>query len=175
MNKYDTLETKVTSPFLQKHSAAIRIWHWLTFIIISFLIITVLFDSTMFSPWENTAMVKNVLKENNVVVLDEQAKAVAHEYSDKLWDLHKYLGFALTFLFLARIIIEITASPDEKIRTRINNALSLYRQNVSNKKDLQHYRRVKYSYTAFYLLVLFLVLTGLLLAFGHERWLHEGR
>jgi Ni,Fe-hydrogenase I cytochrome b subunit len=166
MKQNESQEISEKSPFLQKHSATIRIWHWLAFIIISFLIITVLFDSTMFNPWENAAMVKNVLKEKSAVVTDDQARAVAHEYSDKLWDLHKYLGFGLTFLFLARIVIEVTVSEEERIRTRIKNALLLFRQNSPNKKDFKHYLIVKYSYTLFYLLVMYMTVTGLLLAFG---------
>jgi cytochrome b561 len=120
----------------------------------------------MFNPWENATMVKNVLKEKGAIVTDDQAKAVTHEYSDKLWDLHKYLGFALTFLFLSRMVIEITSSREEKIQARIKSAILLYRQNPATKNGYKHYLIVKFSYTAFYLLVLYMALTGLLLAFG---------
>jgi Ni/Fe-hydrogenase 1 B-type cytochrome subunit len=168
MKQNKSQENKVKSPFLQKHSASIRIWHWLVFITISFLIITVLFESTMFSPRENTSMIQNVLKEKNIVVTDDQAKAVAHEYGDKLWDLHKLLGFGLSFLLLARIAIEITLSQDEKVRTRIKNGLLLYHQSTENKSVLKHYLIAKYSYSAFYLLVIYMATTGLLLAFGSQ-------
>lgn len=166
MKQHEAQKIDGKSPFLQKHSASIRIWHWLVFLTISFLIITVLFNSTMFNTWENMPMVKNVLKEKSVLVTDDQARAVAHEYGDKLWDLHKYLGFVLTFLFLTRIIIEIASSQEEKNRTKIKHAFSLYRQNTSDRKDWQHYLIVRYSYVAFYLLVLYMATTGLLLAFG---------
>jgi len=167
MKQQETMEIKEKSIFLQKHSASIRIWHWLTFIIISFLIITVLFNSTMFETRGNTAMVKNVLNGKNIVVSDDQARAVVHEYGDKLWDLHKYLGFALTFLFLTRIAMEITLSQDEKMRSKIKNVLLMYRQNIQ-KSESRHYLIVKYSYTLFYLLILFMATTGLLLAFESE-------
>lgn len=167
MKLQETQEIKEKSIFLQKHSASILIWHWLTFIIISFLIITVLFNSTMFETRGNTAMVKNVLNGKNIVVSDDQARAVAHEYGDKLWDLHKYLGFALTFLFLARIVMEITLSQEEKMRSKIKNALLMYRQNIQ-KSESRHYLIVKYSYALFYLLILLMATTGLLLAFESE-------
>ena len=167
MNQQETLKIKEKSIFLQKHSASIRIWHWLTFIIISFLIITVLFNSTLFDTRGNTAMVKNVLNGKNIVVTDDQARAVAHEYGDKLWDLHKYLGFALTFLFLSRIVIEITLSKEEKISAKIKNVLLMYRQNI-RKKESKHYLIVKYSYSLFYLLIIYMATTGLLLAFESE-------
>ena len=167
MKQQETMEIMEKSIFLQKHSASIRIWHWLTFIIISFLIITVLFNSTMFDTRSNTAMVKNVLNGKNIVVSDDQARAVAHEYGDKLWNLHKYLGFALTFLFLSRIVIEITLSEEEKMSVKIKNALLMYRQNI-RRSESKHFLIVKYSYTLFYLLIIVMATTGLLLAFEFE-------
>jgi len=154
------------SPFIQKHSVSIRIWHWLVFVVISFLIITVLFNSTLFNPRANISMVKKSLQEKNVVVTDEQARAVAHDYEDKLWDLHKYLGFGLIFLYLSRVVIEIVLSKEEKARTKIKNAFALYKENPSDKKTLKHYIAVRYTYLAFYLLVLYMGITGFLLAFG---------
>lgn len=168
MNQNENQDIAKISPFLQKHSTSIRIWHWLTFITILFLIITVLFESTMFETRENARMVQDVLKSKNAVVTEDQARAVAHEYGDKLWDLHKYLGFGLSFLLLSRLIIEITESREEKIWNRIKNALFLYRQNATDKKELKHYLVVKYIYTVFYMLVLYMVTTGLLMAFGPE-------
>jgi len=167
MKLQETNEIKEKSIFLQKHSASIRIWHWLTFIIISFLIITVLFNSTMFDTKGNTAMVKDVLNGKNIVVSDDQARAVAHEYGDKLWDLHKYLGFALTFLFLSRIVIEITLSQEEKMSSKIKNGLLMFRQNT-RKREAKHYLIVKYSYILFYLLIIYMATTGVLLAFESE-------
>jgi Ni/Fe-hydrogenase 1 B-type cytochrome subunit len=164
MNPQETQEIMEKSIYLQKHAVFIRIWHWLTFIIISFLIITVLFNSTLFDTRGNIPMVKNVLNEKNVVVSNDQARAVSHEYNDKLWGLHKYLGFALTFLFLSRIVIEITLSQEEKMSTKIKNALLQYRQNI-RKSDYKHYLIVKYSYTLFYLLLIYMATTGLMLAF----------
>lgn len=167
MKQEETQKIGGKSPFIQKHSVSIRIWHWLVFVTISFLIITVLFNETLFNPWENAPMVQQVLKEKSIILTDDQAKAVAHEYSEKLWVLHKFLGIGLTLLFLARSIIEIRMSGEEKIKTKIKNALSLYRQNVSNKNDLKHYLIVRYSYSAFYLLLMYMAITGLLIAFGN--------
>ncbi len=159
------------SPFLQKHSASIRIWHWMTFLIISFLILTVLFESTLFNSRKNSTMVQTVLKEKGVVVTEDQAWAVAHEYGDKLWDLHKLLGFGLAFLLLSRII-EFTLSPEEKLRTKIKSALLIYRQNALNNEN-KHYLVIKSGYALFYLLVLYMATTGLLLAFGSDLGLER--
>jgi len=39
-----------SSPFIQKHSATIRIWHRITFLVISASMITVLIISTLLDP-----------------------------------------------------------------------------------------------------------------------------
>lgn len=152
------------SPFLQKHSISIRIWHWLVFITIAFIISTVLFNSTMFKTRANVPMVKNVLSQKNVVVTDDQAFAVAHEYGDKFWILHKYLGFTLVFLFLSRVVIEISTSKEEKTGQKIKNALFMYKEGPANN-TMKHYIAVRYSYLLFYLLVLFMAISGLIIAF----------
>ena len=138
------------SPFIQSHATAIRIWHWLTFLTIFLLIITVLLNATVFKTGHNIAMVQNVLKDNGVTVSEDQAKAVAHEFGDKLWDLHKYLGFGLVFLLLARLVIEFTVSTEEKIKSRLTHAIHLAKSILSDKVILKQYILVRYSYTLFF-------------------------
>ena len=92
-----------TSLFIQTNSAALRIWHWLTFLIVTALIVTVLMASTVLNPRENIPVVQNILKDKGVVVSNDQTFAVTHMYDDKMWELHKLLGYALAFLFLSRM------------------------------------------------------------------------
>ncbi|MBA4411195.1 MAG: cytochrome b/b6 domain-containing protein [Bacteroidota bacterium] len=166
MNK--TTASNSQSPFIQKHSASIRVWHWLTFLTLTFILLTVLFASTLLNPRENSSVVQNMLKEKGVVVDKDQAFPVAHIFDDKMWELHKYLGIGLSFLLLARIGIEFAQSDEEKIKSRIKNAFTLYKQNNPDKKELKLYLLVKGSYTFFYVLILFMAFTGLSLAFGRE-------
>ncbi len=157
-----------TSIFVQKNSAAIRIWHWLTFLVVTSLIVTVLMASTVLNPRKNVPVVQNILKEKGITVDNNQSFAVAHLYDDKMWDLHKILGFALTFLFLSRIIVEITQPTEEKMRYRVKKTLLSYLQSPKDKKDEKHYLIVKYSYMLFYMLLLTMVVTGLIIAFGGD-------
>lgn len=156
------------SPFMQKHSASIRVWHWLTFLTLTFILLTVLFASTSLNPRKNSTVVQNELKEKDIVISNEQAFFVAHIFDDKMWELHKYLGFGLSILLLSRIGIEFTLANEEKIKSRIKNALNLYRQSNPDQKEYKHYLIVKGSYTFFYVLILFMALTGLSLAFGRD-------
>lgn len=163
-----TTNSNSQSVFMQKHSVAIRIWHWLTFLTLTFILLTVLFASTLLNPRENSSSVQEVLKEKGTIIDNEQSFFVAHIFDDKMWELHKYLGFGLSLLFLARIGIEFAQSDEEKFKSRMKNAINLYKQNNPNKKELKLYVIVKGSYTFFYILVLFMALTGLSLAFGRD-------
>ena len=155
-----------SSPFIQRHSTVIRIWHWTTFLILSASMITVLINSTMLNPRDNIALVQNQLKEKGITVSEEQAFAVSHEYEDKMWDIHKLLGFGLAFLLLSRVVIELAQQKNEKIRTRIKNAMGFVKLNDDNKVEYRHYIHVKRVYLLFYLILLLMALTGLGLAFG---------
>ena len=160
--------TAVPSFFIQEHSMMIRIWHWLTFIVISGIILTVLINSTLTNQRKNIPMVQEQLKSRNIIVTEDQAFAVTREYEDKFWNVHKLLGYGLAFLLISRVIIELTQPGEEKIRTRIKNALGLYRQKDNNKNEYRHYLRVKTGYLLFYILVIGMALTGLTLAFGRD-------
>jgi len=158
----------VSSPFIQTHSTLIRIWHWVTFLILSASMITVLINSTMLNPRENIGLVQNQLKEKGITVSEEQAFAVSHEYEDKMWDIHKLLGFGLAFLLLSRMVVELVQPNNEKIRTRIKNAMGFVKLNDENKVEYRHYINVKRVYLLFYLILLLMALTGLGLAFGRD-------
>jgi Ni/Fe-hydrogenase 1 B-type cytochrome subunit len=166
-----TNEVKVetgTSYFIQRHSAVIRIWHWLTFLIISGSIITVLLTSTLLNQRKNIIVVQDKLKEKGITVSEDQAFAVTREYEDKIWGVHKLLGFGLAFILFSRIVIELTLPGEEKIRSRIKNAFGLFRKKEGNWKEYRHYLIVKYIYMLFYILLFCMAITGLGLAFGRE-------
>jgi len=156
------------SPFYQQHSLMLRIWHWLTFLLILGSIVTVLMNSTLLSPRDNVKLVQEQLQKKGVTVTDEQAFAVSHEYEDKMWDVHKIIGFGLAFLFLFRIVIEVTAPSDQKIGYKLKKAKELQQKDEENKAEYKHYLRVRLSYTIFFLLLLSMILTGLGMAFGRD-------
>lgn len=156
------------SLFIQEHSMMIRIWHWLTFVVISGIIITVLINSTIMNQRMNAGMVQEQLKSRGATVTEEQAFSVSREYEDKFWGIHKLLGYGLAFLLFSRIIIEFSQPGEEKLRSRFSNALGLYRLNDSARNTYRHYLWVKTGYLLFYTLVVCMALTGLGLAFGRN-------
>jgi len=155
-----TNSTAEESPiFIQKNSAAVRIWHWLTFLIVILLIVTVLLESTVLNQRKNAPEVQTILKEKGIEVNNNQAFAVTRLYEEKIWDFHKLLGYGLAFLLLSRIVIEFTQSKEEKNQARIKKAFFLYKHPNQDKKELIHYLIVKGCYMLFYLQLFMMVST----------------
>lgn len=122
----------------------------------------------LFNQRKNVILVQDKLKEKGLIVSEDQAFAVTREYEDKLWGVHKLLGYGLAFLLLSRVIIELTLPGEEKIRSRIRNALGLSRKKEGDWKEYRYYLIVKYCYLLFYILLFCIAITGLGLAFGSE-------
>jgi len=165
------MNSSTFSSFNENHSLAIRIWHWVTSLTIIFTIVLVLMGTFMFKTRDNIPMVQEQLEHKGVTVTKDQARSVTHEYSDKIWMLHKYVGYGLSFLLLCRIILEATQPGEEKFKTKIKNALGFQAKTESEKADRKLYLFVKRGYLLFYLTFLVMVLTGLVLAFEDVKFL----
>lgn len=151
--------------FNEPHSLSIRIWHWVTYLTMTASLVCVLLGSTLFKTKDNIAMVQEQLQEKGAVVTKDQARTVAHEYSDKLWDWHKFIGYGLCFLLLSRFVIEMAEPTEEKLKIKIKRALGFAAITEDDKKEKRHYILVKRGYLLFYLSLLIMALTGLGLAF----------
>jgi Ni/Fe-hydrogenase 1 B-type cytochrome subunit len=156
-----------TQFFQDVKPAAIRVWHWLLVVFFFSSIITVLFGSTLFKTKPNVAMVQEQVQQKGGTITEKQAWGVAHEYSDKLWMLHKYIGYGLSLLLLWRIITEISLSKEKKLAARIHAAM----QYPGISPETKHYKMVQYSYLVFYGLFLVMALTGLILAYEDIEFL----
>ena len=156
------------NPFLQNHPALIRIWHWLTFILITLSIVTVLLNATLLNPSRNAKPVQAQLKDQGITIDDRQAFFLAHHFDDQLWDLHKYLGISIALLLLFRIAGELTLPAGERATAKMKSALARYREDKENRDLYRHYLAVRITYSLFYLLIIIMAVTGLMLAFGRN-------
>src|ERR1700722_660840 len=124
-----TTQADGTEPsFREKHSRSIRIWHWSTFVIIMGSLFTVLLAKTMLNTRSNIPIVQQVLKQNNITVTSDKARAVSHEFNDKAWEWHTWLGYFLAALFLFRIIFEFFQPKEQKVIPVLKNAFKYLRQ-----------------------------------------------
>ena len=156
-----------TEIFNDTKPASIRLWHWLSFLFFLASITTVIFASTLFTIKSNIPMVQEQVQQKGGSVTEKQAFGVAHEYSDKLWTLHKFIGYGLSFLLLWRIIAEVTIDKEKKVGPRIRAALSYPVGTIDRKHNLF----VQYGYLIFYAMFIVMAITGLIQAFEDVKWL----
>src|SRR5258708_16175621 len=159
--------------FNESHSLLLRIWHWTTLLVLTSTLVTVLLGSTMFRTRNTIELVQEQLQEKGVVVTKDQARAVAHEYSDLLWMTHKYIGYGLCFLLLTRFFIELVQPKEEKLSQRIRRVLSFNVTSAGEKGDKRLYLVVKRRYVVFYAWFLTMGITGLGLAYEHAPYLED--
>ncbi|HLI92877.1 MAG TPA: cytochrome b/b6 domain-containing protein [Puia sp.] len=157
------------------HSAAIRIWHWTLFLVMTGSLITVLLASTVFRTGKNTLLVQNQLQTKGVIISSDQARAVSHAFNDKLWELHKWLGYIICGLVLARFAIELGQPRSEKLNVQLKKVIHAKPNDPGAKAERQHYIQVKSIYLAFYAVLLLMALTGLGLAFDNIPFLRSIR
>jgi len=160
-----TTRTDAFIAFNDAHSLALRIWHWTTFAVITTSIVLVLMGTFMFKTRDNVGMVQEQLEHKGATVTKDQARSVAHEYSDKIWMTHKFVGYGLCFLLLSRILLEAAQPGEEKYRAKLKRAL------MFQSADAKHYRLVKQGYLLFYFLFFVMAATGLVLAFEDVAFL----
>lgn len=161
------LEIKEPS-YRQKHSGAIRIWHWSTFIVILGSLVTVLFAKTLFNAKDNTSLVQENLQKSNITVTPDQAKSVAHEFSDLLWHWHTYIGYVLAALFGFRILFEFFQPKEQKVIPVLRNSLKYLRMPGADKKKGKLYLFVRYLYILFYFALAVQTCTGLFMAYSDD-------
>lgn len=153
---------------IKKNSRSLRLWHWLNVIVITGSLLTVLLNSTLLKTRNNAAFIKTQLTEAGAVVTDAQSKSVAHALSDRVWEIHTYFGYVLAALFVFRLLLEIFQLADQKFLRKIKSAYNQYFIIKKNRELARHELAVKAIYAVFYLLILVMVSTGLILAFEDD-------
>lgn len=154
--------------FRARHSAALRIWHWGTYFLITGSLITVLFAKTLFKANNNIQLVQNNLKESNITVTAPQAKSVAHEFSDLIWGWHIYIGYVLAGLLAFRLVFEFFQPKEQKFIPIIKNSISYLKMPGADKNRAKHYLVVRFIYLSFYLAIVVQATTGLFMAYSDD-------
>ena len=148
----------------KKYASSTRFWHWLNFIITSGSLLTVLINFTLFDRAQRS-FVKNELLNAGASVSDKQAVAITDGLEDQVWGIHIYFGYALAVLFLFRVIAEFFIPPEQKLFPKFKKAYQEYLILKKERQVAKHELVVKGLYIMFYILLLIMLITGLLLAF----------
>lgn len=151
-----------------KHSLSIRLWHWSTYLLITGSLVTVFMAKTILNPRANIPVVQNALQKNQITVSADVAKSVVHEFNDRMWDWHTFIGYVLAALFGFRILIEIFGVREQKLIPAIKNARRYLKQTSGNTTESKHYLFVKSLYVLFYISLGVQVCTGLFMAYSDD-------
>jgi Ni/Fe-hydrogenase 1 B-type cytochrome subunit len=150
---------------IKKYSLPLRLWHWLNALVITGSLLTVLLNSTILKSQSIAPFVKDTLKESGVAVTDDQAKSVAHDLSDKVWEVHTWFGYGLVALLVFRLLLEFFQLADQKFIRGIKSAYQHYFITKKQRELALHEMVVKTIYALFYLMLITMAVTGLFLAF----------
>jgi len=151
-----------TPPGTTKYSAPLRIWHWLNLIVLGGSLSTVLINATITKESEIIPFLKNEFKNAGASPNNDSIESVAHALGDRVWSVHIYFGYFLSGLFALRILLEFFQLADQKFLRTMKKAVQQSRKPAKNPYyDII----VKSTYLFFYVLLLTMVVTGLILAF----------
>ena len=151
---------------LKKYSSGLRLWHWLSALVISGSLLTVLANSTITNGRANAEVIQKSFAEKNVSVSQDQARGAAHEIGDKVWEIHTYFGYTLIALFIFRLALEFTHRADQKLIRKLKFAYA--QLNGPRRKEAKHEVVVESLYLAFYALLAIMTVTGLCMAFEDD-------
>jgi len=150
---------------IKKNSASLRFWHWANTIVISGSLITVLINSTLTDRPAMSSLLQSEFQKNGANVNAHQASSVANVLEDQVWGIHTYFGYALAALLLFRLVLEFFQLADQKFIRKMKSAYHHYAVIKKDRETALHEFTVKLIYSAFYILLVIMVITGLFLAF----------
>ena len=151
--------------FHEPHSLAIRIWHWTLVVFIFGAITTVVLATFVFNTGQNIPLVQQQLQGKGVMVNSAAARAVSHAFNDRVWLLHTWIGYGIALLVLSRWLLEVFQPTPEKLRKKMRLAAGFRPTTAAEAGEKKHYLTIKWTYVVFYVLILVMATTGLVLAF----------
>ena len=127
------------------YSRLLRVWHWLNAIVITGLLGTFLLRKTFLSWRANSDIIMDKFLYFDIDITTEQAKVVAKAIRAPMWEWHIIFGIALAVLMVFRIIILIKEG------------------GFNYDSPSFHLKMVHIGYKVFYLILLFMAISGLVL------------
>jgi len=131
-----------------KYTKLLRIWHWLNALTIFILLGTFFLRKTFLSWRTNSELMVQKFAEFDIEITTEAAKVVAKAIRTPMWEWHIIFGYVLAGLILFRIFIFVKEGMSYK------NTSSLHKIGIT------------ILYTIFYLLVIFMVFSGIAMNLG---------
>jgi cytochrome b len=158
--------------FREQHSRAIRFWHWATVFVLSFILLTAFTAKFFTNPYENHPIIFDALTEQGLKPTGDGVHQITNLLAAKVWKVHTFFGYILAGLLIFRFLAEIFQPVNQRIFSRIGNAVRL----LKIKKDIKssrHYLMVKLIYIVAYTLLAVICFTGLWMGLHKEQLFNE--
>lgn len=141
-----------------KYTLKFRVWHWLNAFIVLGLLGTIFLRETFLNAKINSEIILSKLSEFSIIITDKQAISLAKTIRAEMWQWHIYLGYALALLVLYRIYL-------------------YFRDDSHHEKFSEltlHKKMVKAFYYFFYISLLYMSISGLVIYFHDELNISKG-
>lgn len=152
-------------PFTDAKPLSIRIWHWATALFFSVSIITVSINEFILDGRTQIQAVNNAAKEKGVTLDRDQTRAIVRTFREPIWELHKYAGFGISILLLWRMFIEFRSGKNNRLASKLKAAFNRRQKVEGTALEQNHFSLVQAGYLVFYVLIVLMACTGLILAF----------
>jgi Ni/Fe-hydrogenase 1 B-type cytochrome subunit len=138
------------------YPAGLRLWHWLTVLIIAGVVATAFLPGTFLNINMTGRQAREVLAGRQVQISEEQSFAIGRALADNAWRVHQYLGYALVALFIFRLVLEATGRSGRRLFPPV-------RRTIPGTIPPPG-RVVRRIYLLFYLVLAIAVVTGICLS-----------
>jgi Ni/Fe-hydrogenase 1 B-type cytochrome subunit len=153
---------------IKKYSRPLRFWHWANALVITGSLLTVLLNLNFLKSKENAHLIQADLLKDGAVITDDQAKTVLHTLREEIWAIHIWFGWALVALLVFRLVMEFFQLADQKLIMGIKSAYRHYFIIKKQRELARHELVVKTIYAVFYLMLITMAVTGLILIYRHD-------
>ncbi|MDP4263568.1 MAG: cytochrome b/b6 domain-containing protein [Bacteroidota bacterium] len=149
--------------FSEAHSRAIRLWHWASVFVMSFILLTAFTGKFFFNNIHIAGVLDQQLQKQGAHLSQEQIWDTTFVLRDAVWKWHSLFGYILSGLFVFRIASEFFQPRNQQFSRRIKNAVGFLKLK-QDKKTARHYLAVKIIYLLAYILIALLAGTGIWMA-----------
>ncbi|GAA4361672.1 hypothetical protein GCM10023185_28900 [Hymenobacter saemangeumensis] len=161
------------TPTTKDYSAAMRLWHWANWLLVSAQLITILFQRVIVKAKTAVPEYQELMSREGISLSEKQARSLTRVISERIWDWHVYIGLALAGLWLLRLLLELRGPSPRRFGARLTAALRRYR--LAPPARGENAGRNLFSlltYLLFYIMLAVIALTGLGLTYHHDfEWL----
>ena len=146
-----------------------RLWHWLNAALVSGQLLTILFQKVIVNAKGALPEFQQALSKSGGSLTKQQAGAVAHVISERIWAWHIWIGLLLAATWLLWTLMQALDPAGRRFGARLWAAARRYKLAApAEHAAARHVLLAKLTYAVFYLCVTVIIITGLGLTWADE-------